>query len=50
MKTFLSKTGPWAGYVLAAISIVYTLVVGGATTQTFPGKNGAEYKVTVDIP
>ena len=50
MKTFITKSAPWMGYVLAAVAILYTVMAGGITTQTFPGKNGAGYSVKIDMP
>jgi len=40
----------WAGIVIAVLSLAYTLFMGGSTTQTFEGKNGAAYEVKLVIP
>ena len=40
----------WAGIVVAVLAIVYALFMGGTTTQTFTGKNGATYDVKLVIP
>jgi len=46
----VKKVAPWLASVFGALAIIYSVAVGGSTTQVFPGKDGAEYKVTVDIP
>ena len=47
-KIFGSKT-TWISVVVGALALVYVVVMGGSTTQTFPGKNGAEYEVQLQI-
>ena len=47
---FNKKTIPvWMGMVLAIGAMVYTLAIGGVTTQIISAGNGAEYEITLDM-
>lgn len=50
MKDFFKTKAPWITTVVAVLALIYTLVMGGASVQTFPGKGGSEYEVQLQIP
>ena len=49
MKKILGSKTTWISIVVGALSIAYVVVMGGSTVQTFPGKNGSEYEVQLQI-
>lgn len=40
----------WIGIVVAGLTILVTILVGGTATENFTGKNGSEYQVVVVMP
>lgn len=54
MKNFLDllkgKAPGWLAAVIASLALAYVIAMGGSTTQEFPGKNGSEYEVQLQIP
>ena len=49
MKKILGSKTTWISIVVGALSIAYVVVMGGSIVQTFPGKNGSEYEVQLQI-
>lgn len=49
-KILGSKATGWVATLLSVLAMAYVLVAGGTTTETFTGKNGAEYEIKLTIP